>query len=108
MGIFAGYVMRPGCRWAGRYLVWSLDEFVGMDLTAAASGRSDEAMKLRYPQETARIDTGDLGLVFPLRPVYDWWNSTLEYTWNLIVHSKAGRGASTAPEYRPVFYAATI
>ena len=64
--------------WSGRYLVWPIDMFLKLDLTAEASGRSEEAKRLRSPHETARVDRGDLGVTFPLRAAYDWWNEKLE------------------------------
>ena len=46
IGIFAGYGSGPGGRWNGRYKVWPLDLFIGLDLTATADGRSPEARSL--------------------------------------------------------------
>ena len=70
--------MNTGGAWSGRYLVWPLELFVGLNLTAAGTGRSEEARRLRSPHETARVDLGDSGIVFPLRDAYAWWNETLE------------------------------
>ena len=33
-GVFAGYEMKPGYEWTGRYLVWDLDAFQGANLFA--------------------------------------------------------------------------
>ena len=33
-GVFAGYELSSGCRWSGIYMVWSLEEFVDIDLSA--------------------------------------------------------------------------
>ena len=50
--------MHLGGVWSGRYLAWPLDCFVGMDLTATASARSDHARALRAPHQTARVERG--------------------------------------------------
>jgi hypothetical protein len=34
VGVFAGYELSSGCRWSGIYMVWSLDEFVGIVLSS--------------------------------------------------------------------------
>ena len=34
VGVFAGYELSSGCRWSGIYMVWSLEEFVDMDLSS--------------------------------------------------------------------------
>ena len=78
LGIFAGYTLTSSGSWTGRYLVWSLDLFTGMDLTATGDGRSQRARDLRSPHDTTRIDTCSLGIQFPLKHMYEWWNSTLE------------------------------
>ena len=78
LGIFAGYVLRPGGLWSGRDLVWPLDDFVGADLSSTWSRSGDDAKKFRVPHETARVDIGEKGMVFPLSAAYDWWNETLE------------------------------
>ena len=31
-GVFAGYELSSGCRWSGIYMVWSLEEFIDIDL----------------------------------------------------------------------------
>ena len=67
LGIFAGYVMRPGGSWSGRYLVWPIEFFVGMDLSEKAVYSSEEAKRLSSPHDTARVDRCDLGVVFPLK-----------------------------------------
>ena len=66
LGVFAGYVMSPTGIWTGRYLVWDLDMFVGLDLTAKASANSKEARALRSPHETMRVDVKDFGCVCSL------------------------------------------
>ena len=78
IGIFAGYGSVPGGGWNGRYKVWPLDLFIGLDLTATADGRSPEARSLRSPHESMRVDTCQLGIRFPLKPIYEWWNSSPE------------------------------
>ena len=36
-GVFAGYELSYGCRWSGIYMVWSLEEFVDIDLSSKSS-----------------------------------------------------------------------
>ena len=78
LGVFGGYVLAPGGLWTGRYLVWPLDAFAGLDLSSSANPRAEETRPIRSPHETARVDRGDLGYVFPLRDTYNWWNERLE------------------------------
>ena len=33
-GVFVGYELASGCRWSGSYMVWSLEEFVDIDLSS--------------------------------------------------------------------------
>ena len=34
LGVFAGYELSSGCRWSGIYMVWSLEEFIDIDLSS--------------------------------------------------------------------------
>ncbi|MFM7979788.1 MAG: hypothetical protein ACKPKO_10770, partial [Candidatus Fonsibacter sp.] len=38
--VFAGYELASGYRWSGIYMVWSLDEFIHVDLSVKESGLS--------------------------------------------------------------------
>ena len=67
-GIFAGYVMAPTGLWTGRYYVWSLSAFDGLDLSATASGKDKRAMALRSPHETMRVSMHGMDYMFPARP----------------------------------------
>ena len=45
-GLFACYVLHSGGSWSGRYLVWPLESWIGVILSAAGNGRSEEARRL--------------------------------------------------------------
>ena len=49
VGIFAGYELVPGYAWSGNYLVWDLDEFVGVCLAVDAPAMS---LNLQRPHVT--------------------------------------------------------
>ena len=51
-GIFAGYELSSGCRWSGIYMVWSLEEYVDIDLSSKSSLL---ARKQRKPHKTKAI-----------------------------------------------------
>ena len=57
-GLFAGYVMHSGGAWSGRYLVWPIESFIGLNLTAAGNGRSEEARRLRRPTKRHGLISG--------------------------------------------------
>ena len=52
-GVFAGYELSSGCRWSGIYMVWSLEEFVGIDLSSKKvvcwRGSRGDRIRLRRP-----------------------------------------------------------
>ena len=56
-------------------MVWSLDEFVGIDLSSKSCLL---ARKQRKPHKTKAIEMPKEGIVFPLKSEYDIVNSTLE------------------------------
>ena len=69
-GVFLGYVQRPGGRWAGRYIVANLKEFVNMDLRVGGPIRTQEVQTILGwdPKE----------LTFPLKEFHDLANNTLQ------------------------------
>ena len=74
-GVFAGYELASGYRWSGIYMVWSLDEFIHIDLSVKESGLS---RRQRKPHKIKAIDLPDEGIVFPLKSEYDRINHSLE------------------------------
>ena len=74
-GVFAGYELSSGCRWSGIYMVFFLEEFVGIDLSSKSSLL---ARKQRRPHKTKADELLEEGICFPLKSEYDHANSTLE------------------------------
>ena len=74
-GVFAGYELSSGCRWSGIYMVWSLEEFVDIDLSSKSSLL---ARNQRKPHKTKAIEMPKEGIVFPLKSEYEIANSLLE------------------------------
>ena len=56
-------------------MVWSLEEFVDIDLSSKSSLL---ARNQRKPHKTKAIEMPKEGIVFPLKSEYDIANSTLE------------------------------
>ena len=75
VGVFAGSELSSGCRWSGIDMVWSLEEFVGIDLSSKSSLL---ARRQRKPHKTKTIEMPKEGIVFPLKSEYDIANSTLQ------------------------------
>ena len=65
----------PGYAWSGNYLVWDLDEFVGVCLAVDAPA---VALKRQRPHvtDTLKMDEGEI--IFPLKSKYDRTNDTIE------------------------------
>ena len=74
-GVFAGYEMGPGYKWTGKYLVWHIDEFVGVVLARDAHSLEGG---LRKPHVTDTIWMAEGPDIFPLKAEYDRINGTLE------------------------------
>ena len=74
-GVFVGYEVAPGCTWSGIYNVWTLEEFVDVDLSTKSSTLSRRS---RRPHKTKVVDLPDEGMRFPLKSEYDRANYTLE------------------------------
>ena len=68
-GIFLGYALNPGGKWTGRYMVAALKEFVGMDLRVGREVRV---------QEVPEVDWSPESFTFPIKPMYDSADYTLE------------------------------
>ena len=73
-GVLVGYMLKPGCRWPGEYLVFDLDVFLSKDLGVGADVNWGRAM----PQSTKQVRYNTESLCFPLRERYDFHNLTLD------------------------------
>ena len=72
-GLFVGYELNLGCPWRGIYMVWSLDDFVDIDLSSKSSALS---RRMRRPHKTKVVELPDVGMSFPLKSEYDRANHT--------------------------------
>ena len=76
-GIFAGYHLKPGYSWSGEYLIWDLDDFIGVNLAADAPA-STIGRKLGYAHVTKTVEVPDEKWGFPLQARHEYFNHTLE------------------------------
>ena len=75
-GIIAGYRMKPGYKWGGEYLVWSLRELTEIDFNREASG-FPKGIRNPHVASVIRLPHGD-EIRFPLKAEYDRTNFTIE------------------------------
>ena len=73
-GIFLGYRLAPGSFWNKQYIVADIDDFIGASLSIDTPGTEWRL----HPHLTEQIRLGKRGVCFPLKPVYDRANLTLE------------------------------
>ncbi len=74
LGVFAGHEIRPGYTWQGEYLVWDLDELVGINVAHYV----EPYPSLRSPHVTKRVEMLSGGVVFPLKASFDAIHATVE------------------------------
>ena len=74
-GVFAGYKMAPGCRWAGIYTFWTFEDCAEIDLSTKSLILSRRS---RRPHKTKVVERLDEGICFPLKSEYDRVNYTLK------------------------------
>ena len=97
-GVFAGYEMKPGYEWSGRYLVWDLDAFQNANLFATTKkcmvNHNDPhgVMRIRMPVE---------GIRFPLKEACLKANDTLEGRTAKGAPAADDHGAADAPPLAP-------
>ena len=73
-GIFLGYRMAPGGYWTGQYLVADIGDFIGHTLSADTAGSEFRL----YAHKTEQIALGKRGVAFPLAPLADRANMTID------------------------------
>ena len=94
-GVIAGYKMRPGYKWSGEYLVWSLKELSDVKLF---SGIKNLPIGLQSPHVTSavRLPEGK-AIRFPMKVEYEKITRTIEGQRSL----RAGMGAHEPAEVIP-------
>ena len=75
-GIFAGYEMKPGYGWTGRYKCWSLNEVLGVNMVTSVARFSKRLCDPHTSEVVKLPNNGEIR--FPLKAEYDYVNFTVE------------------------------
>ena len=74
LGVFAGYVLTPGYKWSGDYLVWELTAFRGADLRDSATRLHQ---RMADPHVTKVIELAENKVMFPIKAHYERINRNI-------------------------------
>ena len=74
-GVFAGYELGERGVWTGKYLIWNLSDFQGVNLAKDVYART---LKIQKPNRMGTVTVDVENYTYPLRAEYVRKNETLE------------------------------